>query len=108
MPLKIDYYTSLSRAVAGLDRDAYAARGAVYDREHKALMRRLFSVDPPLPDEEIERDEADRNLRSGEEIDLLATEALLEFGERDSAAIAPSDDFAVEDEIAGGVADGLQ
>jgi hypothetical protein len=57
MPLKIDYYTSLSRAVAGLDRDAYAARGAVYDREHKALMRRLFSVDPPLPDEEIEREQ---------------------------------------------------
>src|SRR5262249_31779410 len=57
MALKVDYYTSLSRAVAALDRDSYAARGAVYDREHKALMRRLFSADPPLPDEEIEREQ---------------------------------------------------
>jgi hypothetical protein len=57
MAVKIDYYASLSRAIAGLDRDAYAARGAVYDREHKALMRRLFSADPPAPDEEIEREQ---------------------------------------------------
>jgi hypothetical protein len=55
--MQIDYYTSLSRAVAGLDRDAYAARGAVYDREHKALMRRLYSADPPHSDAEIEREQ---------------------------------------------------
>ena len=55
--MKIDYYTLLSRAVAGLDRDAYAARGAVYDREHKALMRRLYSADPPQSDAEIEREQ---------------------------------------------------
>jgi hypothetical protein len=53
MPLKVDYYTSLARAVAGLDRDSYAARGAVYDSEHKALMRHLYSSDPPLSDAEI-------------------------------------------------------
>jgi hypothetical protein len=55
--MQIDYYTSLSRAVAGLDRDAYAERGAVYDREHKALMRRLYSADPPHSDAEIEREQ---------------------------------------------------
>ena len=57
MALKVDYYTSLSRAVAGLDRDSYAARGAVYDREHKALLRRLFTADPPHSDVEIEREQ---------------------------------------------------
>ncbi len=45
---------------------------------------------------------------AGEEIDLLAAEALLEFREGDGAAIAPADDFAVEDEIAGDVADGIE
>jgi hypothetical protein len=58
MALKIDYYAMLSQAVAALDRESYAARGAVYDREHKAMMRRLFSADPPLPDEDIEREQA--------------------------------------------------
>jgi hypothetical protein len=53
MASKIDYFTALSHAVAGLERDSYAARGAIYDREHKALMRRLFSADPPHSDAEI-------------------------------------------------------
>jgi hypothetical protein len=57
MALKVDYYTSLSRAVAGLDRDAYAARGYVYDREHKALMRHLLSADPPHTAAEIEHEQ---------------------------------------------------
>ena len=57
MALKVDYYTTLSRAVAALDRDSYAARGAIYDREHKALLRRLFSADPPHSDEDIEREQ---------------------------------------------------
>lgn len=57
MASKVDYFTTLSRAVAALDRDSYAARGAIYDREHKALLRRLFSADPPLADEEIEREQ---------------------------------------------------
>jgi hypothetical protein len=41
MPLKVDYYTSLARAVAGLDRDSYAARGAVYDTEPNKVTRPL-------------------------------------------------------------------
>src|SRR5260370_39906509 len=48
------------------------------------------------------------HLGVGEEIDVLAAEALLEFREGDGAAIAPADDFAVEDEIAGDVADGIE
>ena len=39
----VDYYTLLARAVQSLERDAYAARGVVYDREHKALLKRLIS-----------------------------------------------------------------
>ena len=57
MALKVDYYTSLLRAVDGLDRDAYAARGAIYEREHKALMRLLYSADPPRSEAEIEREQ---------------------------------------------------
>jgi hypothetical protein len=57
MTSKVDYYTSLSRAVAGLDRDSYAARGFVYDREYKAMMRRLQSPDSPYTAAEIEREQ---------------------------------------------------
>ena len=75
-----EYYALLSRAVAGLDRDAYAARGAVYDREHKALLRRLFAANSRLADAEI--DEAQWAFR----------EAIrrIEFGdESDSAPLVP-------------------
>ena len=72
MASKFDYFATLSRAVAGLDRDSYAARGAVYDREHKALLRRLFSADPPQSDTQIEQEqqafrEAIRRIEFGEE-----------------------------------------
>src|SRR5258708_20859474 len=53
MPLKVDYYTSLARAVAVLDRDSYVAPGAVYDGEHMALMRRLYSSHTPLSHSEV-------------------------------------------------------
>src|SRR5258708_30164179 len=56
----------------------------------------------------MEGDEADGDLRAGEEVDLLAAQALLKFGEWDGAAIAEADYFAIEDEIAGDVADGLE
>src|SRR5215467_7379102 len=72
MASKFDYFAVLSRAVAGLDRDSYAQRGAVYDREHKALLRRLFSADPPQSDAQIEQEqqafrEAIRRIEFGEE-----------------------------------------
>ncbi len=85
MALKVDYYTLLSRAVGGLDRDSYAARGAIYDREHKALMRRLFTADPPLSDEEIDREQ--QNFR--------AAVRRIEFGEEDDpVTLVPQRDAA--------------
>jgi hypothetical protein len=57
MVQKVDYYTLLSRAVESLERDAYAARGAIYDREHKALLKRLISSSSPCTDADIMREE---------------------------------------------------
>src|SRR3977135_667780 len=57
MVQRIDYYTLLSRAVEALERDAYTARGAVYDREHKALLRRLISSSAQCSDADIAREE---------------------------------------------------
>jgi hypothetical protein len=57
MMLKVDHFTPLSRAVASIDRDSYAARFAVYDREHKALLRRLATGDLPCSDADIAREE---------------------------------------------------
>jgi hypothetical protein len=54
---KLDHFTPLSRAVASIDRDSYAARFAVYEREHKALLRRLANADEPLSDDDIVREE---------------------------------------------------
>jgi hypothetical protein len=57
MMLKLDHFTPLSRAVASIDRDSYAARFAVYDREHKALLRRLATADQPCSDADVAREE---------------------------------------------------
>src|SRR3979411_3317857 len=57
MVQRVDYYTMLSRAVESLERDAYAARGAIYDREHKALLKRLISSSEPCTDADIMREE---------------------------------------------------
>jgi hypothetical protein len=57
MPLNDDYFTPLSRAVASIDRDSYAARYAIYDREHKALLRRLATADSPCSDADVVREE---------------------------------------------------
>jgi hypothetical protein len=57
MVQRIDYYTLLSRAVESLERDAYAARGVIYDHEHKALLERLTSSGSPCSDADIAREE---------------------------------------------------
>jgi hypothetical protein len=57
MVQRVDYYALLSRAVESLERDAYAARGAVYDREHKALLKRLISSNAPCTTADIAREE---------------------------------------------------
>ena len=83
-------------------------RGKKALQEEAALGKRSVEQGAAVEEEQVEGDEADGNLRAGEEIDLFPAEALLEFGERDGAAVAPSDDFAVEDEIAGDVADRVE
>jgi hypothetical protein len=57
MMLKFDHFTPLQRAVASIDRDSYAARFAVYDREHKALLRRLAAAETPVSDADVAREE---------------------------------------------------
>jgi hypothetical protein len=57
MTLNFDHYTPLSRAVASIDRDSYAARFAIYDREYKALLRRLASAESPCSDADLAREE---------------------------------------------------
>jgi hypothetical protein len=57
MAQRVDYYALLSRAVEQLAPDAYAARGAIYDREHKALLKRLISSSAPCTDADIAREE---------------------------------------------------
>src|SRR5260370_190920 len=57
MVQRVDYFALLSRAVESLERDAYAARGPVYDREHKALLKRLISSSAPCSDADIAREE---------------------------------------------------
>jgi hypothetical protein len=57
MGQRVDYYALLSRAVESLERDAYAARGAIYDREHKALLKRLISSSAPCSDADIAQEE---------------------------------------------------
>ncbi len=59
-----------------------------------------------VEEEEVEGYEACGDQRCGEEVDLFAAQALLEFGERDGSAVAPADDFAVEDEVGGDFAKG--
>src|SRR5882757_2384692 len=57
MMLNVDHFTPLSRAVASIDRDSYAARFAVYEREHKALLRRLATASVPCSDADVAREE---------------------------------------------------
>ncbi len=55
--LSSDHFTPLSRAVASIDRDAYGLRFAVYDREYKAMLRRLAASKPPLSAADLTREE---------------------------------------------------
>jgi len=78
MTLNMDHFTPLSRAVASIDRDSYAARFAIYDREHKALLRRLATAESPCTDEDVAREEqafrdAVRRIEFSDEDDDRAT-----------------------------------
>ncbi len=52
-----DYYPLLSRAVKSLPTSTRETRRAIYDRASKALLGQLRIVDPPVPAEDIEREE---------------------------------------------------
>ena len=51
-----DYYPLIARAVQGLSDPSPQARRSVYDRARGALLDQLRSLDPPLSDDEIERE----------------------------------------------------
>jgi hypothetical protein len=55
--VEVDHFTPLSRAVASIDRDAYAARFAAYDQAHKALLRRLATAESGYSEADIAREE---------------------------------------------------
>jgi len=51
-----DYYPLLAKAVAGLAESTPEARQVIYERARKALAGQLRNLDPPIPDEAIERE----------------------------------------------------
>ncbi len=51
-----DYYPLLAKAVAGLTETTPEARQAIYERARKALSGQLRNLDPPIPEEAIERE----------------------------------------------------
>ncbi|HUI21350.1 MAG TPA: hypothetical protein VLZ74_09935 [Methylocella sp.] len=51
-----DYYPLLAKAVAGLPDSTAEARQAVYERARKALFGQLRALDPPVPEEAIDRE----------------------------------------------------
>jgi hypothetical protein len=80
MASELDYYSWLSRAVARLGGDSYEARGAVYDRARKILIRKLTEADPAYTFAEIAREQrsfrdAIRRIEFGDEADLGIPEA---------------------------------
>ncbi|HLW93339.1 MAG TPA: hypothetical protein VKS78_18815 [Roseiarcus sp.] len=54
-----DYYPLLAKALAGLPSSStQTSRQAIYDRARKALIGQLRSMRPPLPEEDIAREDA--------------------------------------------------
>jgi hypothetical protein len=51
-----DYYPLLAKAIAGLPDSTAEARNAIYERARKALFGQLRNLDPPVPEEAIERE----------------------------------------------------
>jgi hypothetical protein len=83
MGLDLDPYTVLSRAVASIDRDSYAVRFAIYDKEHKLLLQRLASASPTLSNADIAREEqafrdAIRKIEFGDNVEVQPPEQSLE------------------------------
>lgn len=51
-----DYYPLLAKAIAGLSEPTPEARRAIYERARNALFGQLRNLDPPIPEEAIERE----------------------------------------------------
>src|ERR1700730_15248573 len=51
-----DYYPLLARAVRGLPDSTAESRHAIYERARGALFGQLRNLDPPVPEEAIERE----------------------------------------------------
>lgn len=53
----VDYYPTISRAVAALPKKSEGARDAVYDCARTTLVDQLQKADPPLPEADVEREQ---------------------------------------------------
>ncbi|MDX7953213.1 hypothetical protein P7D22_18780, partial [Lichenihabitans sp. Uapishka_5] len=51
-----EYYPLISRAVAGLRDGAPAPRQAIYDRARQALVGQLRGMQPPIPEDAIDKE----------------------------------------------------
>jgi hypothetical protein len=51
-----EYYPLLAKAVAGLPTSTVETRRAIYERARKALIGQLRNLQPPVPEEDIERE----------------------------------------------------
>jgi hypothetical protein len=85
-----DYQSLLTRAVANLPNATVAARRAIYDRARAALVNQLRSLNPPLPDADIEREER--------ALDEAIAQVELHFGALEEASVetksAPAHPYA--------------
>jgi hypothetical protein len=82
MAPSLDHFTPLSRAIASIGRDDYAMRFAVYDREYKAMLRRLATTQPPLSAADLSR----------EENAFHDAVRRVEFGAEDAPTLVPQDE----------------
>ena len=51
-----DYYPLLAKAVSGLPDSTEETRRAIYERARKALLGQLRKIEPPIPEEDIARE----------------------------------------------------
>jgi hypothetical protein len=77
-----DHFTPLSRAVASIERNDYAARFAVYDREYTSLLRRLAASPAPVSAADFAREEQAFH-------DAVRR---VEFGEAEAPTLVPHDE----------------